>query len=79
LVTGGLSRKVTVCDINGSGLTLAGFFEHFPYERIQNYRDKQICISERYFLTKMLYAVFTKGLELANAMMKVFPIWTFCF
>lgn len=32
---GGLSRKITVSDINRPGLALTGYFEHFPYERTQ--------------------------------------------
>jgi HPr kinase/phosphorylase len=31
----GLGRKITVSDLNRPGLALAGFFDHFPYERVQ--------------------------------------------
>ncbi len=50
LVTGeaGLSRKITVSDINRPGLAFTGYFEHFPYERTQ-----VIGISEYTYLNSM--------------------------
>jgi len=52
LLTGhiGLDRKITVPDINRPGLAFTGFFEHFPYERVQ-----VIGIGEYMYLKHMSY------------------------
>jgi HPr kinase/phosphorylase len=54
---GGLSRKITVSDLNRPGLALAGFFEHFPYERVQI-----IGINEYLYLKQLDHSVQAKVL-----------------
>jgi HPr kinase/phosphorylase len=81
----GLKRKIETSDVNRPGLAFAGFFIHFPYERIQI-----IGMSEYLYLenidydnqVKILYKIFshktavccilTKGLKPNNAMVRVF-------
>ncbi|MDR3253542.1 MAG: hypothetical protein LBT07_01080, partial [Endomicrobium sp.] len=50
--SGGLNRKITVCDLNRPGLAFAGFFEHFPYKRVQ-----VIGLSEYEYLIRLSYDV----------------------
>ncbi|MDR3330801.1 MAG: HPr(Ser) kinase/phosphatase [Endomicrobium sp.] len=82
---GGLDRIIRVADINRPGLVLTGFFEHFPYERIQvvgviehtylmhlDY-DVQIEILNKIFShEKAVSCVLTRNLEPSVAMIKVF-------
>jgi HPr kinase/phosphorylase len=82
---GGLTRRISVPDMNRPGLALAGFFEHFPYERIQiigiiehtylNYLsyDKQWDVLNRIFShEKSVGCILTRNLEPTDAMVKVF-------
>ncbi len=48
--SGGLRRNITVSDTNRPGLAFVGYFEHFPYERIQI-----IGIGEHTFLKSLSY------------------------
>ncbi|MDR3071466.1 MAG: HPr(Ser) kinase/phosphatase [Endomicrobium sp.] len=87
LLTGskGVDRVITVPDINRPGLALAGFFEHFPYERIQVLgvmehiylnrldHDTQRRLLERIFSNeKAVGCILTRNLEPTTAMIKVF-------
>ncbi|OEG70395.1 hypothetical protein ATZ36_04545 [Candidatus Endomicrobiellum trichonymphae] len=85
LGTGGLSKKITVRDINRPGLALTGFFEHFPYERIQiigtseytylKYLDYDVqvkMLNKIFSHENAVCCILTKGLESTDAMMKVF-------
>jgi len=47
----GLGRKITVPDVNRPGLAFTGFFEHFPYERVQ-----VVGIGEYVYLKHMSYS-----------------------
>ncbi|MDR0820568.1 MAG: HPr(Ser) kinase/phosphatase [Endomicrobium sp.] len=81
----GLGRKITVPNINRPGLALTGFFEHFPYERMQiigtseyaylkhlDY-DVQVKMLNKIFSHKnAVCCILTKGLEPTDAMIKVF-------
>jgi HPr kinase/phosphorylase len=72
----GLSRKITVTEINRPGLALAGFFEHFRSERIQvfgkgehSYLEK-LAVSKRRLIWDKLLSIkvlpcitFTRGLD----------------
>jgi HPr kinase/phosphorylase len=82
---GGLSRKITVHDINRPGLALTGFFEHFPYERIQvigtseytylkhlNYDVQVEMLNKIFSHENAVCCILTKGLESTDTMMKVF-------
>ncbi len=82
---GGLGRKITVSDINRPGLALIGFFEHFPYERIQiigtseyaylkhlDYDVQVKMLNEIFSHKNAVCCILTKGLESTDAMMKVF-------
>ena len=87
LVTGGggLTRRITVPDINRPGLAFTGYFEHFPYERTQvigigeyNYLsglsyDKQVEVLHKLFSHETATCcILTRGLEPSEAMIKVF-------
>ncbi|MCA6069531.1 MAG: HPr(Ser) kinase/phosphatase [Endomicrobium sp.] len=82
---GGLGRKITVADINRLGLALAGFFDHFPYERIQvigtiehtylkhiEYDDQVKVLNKVFSHEKAVSCVLTRNLEPTDAMIKVF-------
>jgi HPr kinase/phosphorylase len=82
---GGLGRKITVPGINRPGLALTGFFEHFPYERIQiigrseyaylkhlDYEVQVKMLNEIFSHKNAVCCILTKGLESTDAMMKVF-------
>ncbi|MCA6070919.1 MAG: HPr(Ser) kinase/phosphatase [Endomicrobium sp.] len=82
---GGFGRKIAVSDINRLGLALTGFFDHFPYERIQvigiiehtylkhlKY-DKQVTILNKVFShEKAVGCILTRNLRPTDAMIKVF-------
>ncbi|MDR1104328.1 MAG: HPr(Ser) kinase/phosphatase [Endomicrobium sp.] len=82
---GGICRRITVPDINRPGLALAGFLEHFPYERIQvigiteyTYfshldNDSQIKVLTKIFSNeKAVACILTRDLAPTDAMLKVF-------
>jgi HPr kinase/phosphorylase len=76
LVTGkeGLKNKITVSDVNRSGLALTGYFDYFPKERIQiigkteiSYlkglqKKKRIEVLEKFFKYKFPALIICKGL-----------------
>jgi HPr kinase/phosphorylase len=81
----GLGRIITVPNINRPGLALSGFFEHFPYERIQvigvtehTYLKYLDCDAQMKVLTKIfsderaVSCILTRNLEPIDAMIKVF-------
>ncbi|MDR1523513.1 MAG: HPr(Ser) kinase/phosphatase [Endomicrobium sp.] len=82
---GGLNRKISVSALNRPGLAIAGFFEHFPYERIQiigiieytylqslSY-DKQLDILNKIFShEKSAGCILTRNLKPTDAMVKIF-------
>ncbi|MDR0618225.1 MAG: HPr(Ser) kinase/phosphatase [Endomicrobium sp.] len=81
----GLDRKILVPEINRPGLAIAGFFEHFPYERIQiigiieytylkhlSY-DQQLNVLNKIFShEKSVGCILTRGLEPTESMFKTF-------
>jgi HPr kinase/phosphorylase len=82
---GGICRCISVPDINRPGLALAGFLEHFPYERIQvigiteyTYfshldNDSQIEVLTKIFSNeKAVACILTRDLAPTDAMLKVF-------
>jgi HPr kinase/phosphorylase len=82
---GGLTRKITVADINRPGLAFTGYFEHFPYERTQvigiseyNYLsslpyDKQVSVLQKLFSHEnATCCILTRGLAPLDSMVKVF-------
>jgi HPr kinase/phosphorylase len=82
---GGICRCIRVPDINRPGLALAGFLEHFPYERIQvigiteyTYfshldNDSQIEVLTKIFSNeKAVACILTRDLAPTDAMLKVF-------
>ncbi|MDR1418096.1 MAG: HPr(Ser) kinase/phosphatase [Endomicrobium sp.] len=81
----GLNRAITVPELNRPGIAIAGFFEHFPYERIQiigiiEYTylkqlgyDRQIEVLNKIFSNeKSVGCILTRNLEPTDAMIKVF-------
>ncbi|MDR1721366.1 MAG: HPr(Ser) kinase/phosphatase [Endomicrobium sp.] len=82
---GGLSKKITVSDVNRPGLGFTGFLKHFPYERVQivgmseyvylenlSY-DNQIEILNKIFSRETaVCCILTRGLKPNSAMTKIF-------
>ncbi|MDR1474086.1 MAG: HPr(Ser) kinase/phosphatase [Endomicrobium sp.] len=81
----GVNRIITVPDINRPGLALAGFLEHFPYERLQvmgiiehtyfNSLDKDLQIkvlSNIFSNEKAVGCILTRDLDPTDTMIKVF-------
>jgi HPr kinase/phosphorylase len=81
----GVNRLITVSDINSPGLAFTGFFEHFPYERLQvigimehTYlshldSDLQIKVLTKIFSNeKAVGCILTRDLDPMDAMLKVF-------
>jgi HPr kinase/phosphorylase len=81
----GLNRLITVSEMNRPSLAIAGFFEHFPYERIQiigiiehtylkqlSY-DRQIEVLNKIFSNeKSVGCILTRNLKPTDAMVKIF-------
>ena len=71
----GLSKEIKVNDLNRPGLTLAGFYEFFAFDRIQIFGlgesaflrhlspDKQKEVCEKFFSYDVLCCVFTHGVQ----------------
>ncbi|MDR2066775.1 MAG: HPr(Ser) kinase/phosphatase [Endomicrobium sp.] len=81
----GLDRKILVPDINKPGLAIAGFFEHFPYERIQvigiiehtylkhlSYDEQLKVLNKIFSHEKSVGCILTRNLEPTGAMFKTF-------
>jgi HPr kinase/phosphorylase len=81
----GICRNIAVPNMNRPGLSLTGFLDHFPYERIQvmgiiehTYLSRLDDISQIEVLTKIfsnekaVACILTRNLEPTKAMLKVF-------
>ncbi|MDR2617207.1 MAG: HPr(Ser) kinase/phosphatase [Endomicrobium sp.] len=85
LVSEGLDRKILVPDINKPGLAIAGFFEHFPYERIQvigiiehtylkhlSYDEQLKVLNKIFSHENSVGCILTRNLEPTEAILKTF-------
>ena len=73
--SGGLDKKVTVTDLNRPGLSLAGFYDFFAYERIQIFglgetaylqqltEDQKYDVYEKFFSYDVVCCIFTHNVE----------------
>lgn len=71
----GLNREISVGDVNRPGLSLAGFFDYFGYERIQVFGlgetaymsqlsdDKKIPVYEKFFSYDVVCCIFTNEIR----------------
>lgn len=74
----GLNKKINVGDVNRPGLSLAGFFDYFAYERIQVFGlgetafisqlsdDEKNSVYEKFFSYDVLCCVFTNDMQPDN-------------
>jgi HPr kinase/phosphorylase len=81
----GLNKKIKTSDINRPGLAFAGFFKHFPYERMQiigmseylylenlSYDNQVEILSKIFSHEAAVCCILTKGLKPNGAMIKIF-------
>ncbi|MDR3124319.1 MAG: HPr(Ser) kinase/phosphatase [Endomicrobium sp.] len=81
----GLDRKILVSEMNKPGLAIAGFFEHFPYERLQiigiiehtylkhlSYDEQLKVLNKIFSHEKSVGCILTRNLEPTEAMLKTF-------
>jgi HPr kinase/phosphorylase len=71
----GLAREITVRDINRPGLSLAGFYDFFAYERVQLFglgetaylqkltREERLSVYQKFFSYDINCCIFTHGVE----------------
>lgn len=72
------TKKIVVSDINRPGLALAGFFDYFPYERIQVFgktefayikkqsKEKIIKVLDKFFSSKICCVIIARNLKVPS-------------